>query len=214
VVHDGDRQVLNIVTSAHAQEEPHGEPAAVDAHDASETHATTEAHGGEHGDAFPPFDPATFGSQLIWLAITFGLLFFLMKRVALPRIGAILENRSNRIAGDLAEAGRLKEETDAAIAAYEQALAAARQSAHSIGQEARDAAKAGIDADRKRIEADLQGRLDAADARIAEVKNRALAQVDAIARDAADAIIETLSGTRAGGAEIAGAVEAAMAERT
>jgi F-type H+-transporting ATPase subunit b len=207
--------VLTIVTPSFAQTDPHPEvPEDLGAPpDAAELHESTEVHGGEHG-AFPPFDPATFGSQLLWLAITFGLLYFLMSRVALPRIGAILENRSNRIAGDLAEAGRLKEETDAAIAAYEQALAEARQNAHSIGQEARDAAKAGIDADRKRIEADLQARLDAADARIAEVKSRALAEVDAIAREAADAIVETLSGARAGGPEIARAVEAAMAERT
>ena len=65
-----------------------------------------------------------------------------MSRVALPRIGSILEERDNRIAGDLAEAGRLKEESDAAIAAYEQALAEARQNAHAIAQKARDAAKA------------------------------------------------------------------------
>jgi F-type H+-transporting ATPase subunit b len=198
--------VLNIVTPSYAQTEPHAEPVEAELHEGAEHPA------GEHG-AFPPFDPATFGSQLLWLAITFGLLYFLMSRVALPRIGSILENRSNRIAGDLAEAGRLKEETDAAIAAYEQALAEARQNAHAIGQKARDAAKAEIDADRGRLEADLQGRLDAADRRIAEVKNRALAEVDAIARDATDAIVETLAGTRASDAEIARAVAASLAER-
>jgi F-type H+-transporting ATPase subunit b len=199
--------VLNIVTPGYAQTEPLAEPGEAELHEGAE-------HAGEGHGTFPPFDPATFGSQLLWLAISFGLLYFLMSRVALPRIGSILENRSNRIAGDLAEAGRLKEETDAAITAYEQALAAARQNAHSIAQKARDDAKAVIDADRARIEADLQGRLDAADARIAEVKTRALAEVDAIARDAADAIVETLSGARAKGTEIARAVETAMAERT
>jgi F-type H+-transporting ATPase subunit b len=199
--------VLNIVTPSYAQTEPDAEPAA-----AAELHEGAEHAAEEHG-VFPPFDPATFGSQIFWLAITFGLLYFLMSRVALPRIGSILENRSNRIAGDLAEAGRLKGETDAAIAAYEQALAEARQNAHGIGQKARDAAKAEIDADRGRIEADLHDRLDAADRRIAEVKNRALAEVDAIARDAADAIVETLAGTRASEAEIARAVEGSLAER-
>ena len=72
----------------------------------------TGEHAGEH-HTFPPFDPATFGSQLFWLVILFGLLYILMSRVALPRVGAILEERDNRIAGDLAEAARLKEATDA-----------------------------------------------------------------------------------------------------
>ena len=198
--------MLNIVTPSYAQTEPHAEPVEAELREGTE-------HAAEEHGAFPPFDPATFGSQLLWLAITFGLLYFLMSRVALPRIASILENRSNRIAGDLAEAGRLKEETDAAIAAYEQALAEARQNAHAIAHKARDAAKAEVDADRARLEADLQERLDAADIRIAEVKNRALAEVDAIARDAADAIVETLAGARASEAEVARAVEASLAER-
>jgi F-type H+-transporting ATPase subunit b len=199
--------VLNIVTPSYAQTEPHGEPVGAELHEGAE-------HAAEEHGAFPPFDPATFGSQLLWLAITFGLLYFLMSRVALPRIGSILENRSNRIAGDLAEAGRLKEETDAAIAAYEQALAEARQNAHGIAQKARDAAKAELDAHRARLEADLQERLEAADRRIAEVKSRALAEVDAIARDAADAIVETLAGTPDNKAEIARSVETSLAEWT
>ncbi len=125
--------MLNLVTPGYAQEHApaEGSPAMQDA----APHEGAEAHGGgEHG-GFPPFDPATWGSQVFWLAITFGALLLLMRRVALPRIGGILEDRANRIAGDLAEAGRLKEETDAAIAAYEQALAEARQNGHAIAAE-------------------------------------------------------------------------------
>jgi F-type H+-transporting ATPase subunit b len=198
--------MLSFVAPALAQE------AASEAHGGQA--AGTEAHGGgEHG-AFPPFDPATFGSQLLWLAISFGLLYLLMSRVAIPRIGAILEERSNRVAGDLAEAGRLKEESEAAAAAYEQALAEARKNAHAIGQQARDAAKTDIEADRARIEAALQEKLTAAEARIAEVKARALAEVDAIAGDAAEALVSALVGVSADRAEIARAVAAAQAERS
>lgn len=208
--------MLTFVTPSYAQTDHAPGPADDHSPDTpgEAVHAATEAHGGgEHG-AFPPFDPATYGSQLFWLAICFGALYFLMSRVALPRIGSILEERSNRVAGDLADAGRLKADTDAAIAAYEQALAEARQNANAIAQKARNAAKAEMDAHRARIEADLQARLDAADARIAEVKTRALAEVDAIARDAAEAMVDALLGTRAGEAEIAAAVQAAVPERT
>jgi F-type H+-transporting ATPase subunit b len=185
-------------------EEPLGAPAG-----AAEPHESTEAHGGEHG-AFPPFDPATFGSQLLWLAITFGLLYLFASRVALPRIGGILDARSNRIASDLSTAGRLKEESDAAIAAYEQALAEARQNAHALGQKARDTARQDIDRDRARIEAELQERLQAAEARIADVKARALTEVDAIAKDAAETMVEVLLGPRVTPDEVASAVRTAM----
>jgi F-type H+-transporting ATPase subunit b len=195
--------MLSLVTPALAQGE-HGEAVA-----GAEAHAEAEHHG-----VFPPFDPATYASQLVWLAITFGVLLLVMSRVALPRIGGILAERSRTIADDLAAAGRLKEETDAAIAAYEQALAEARANAHAIGQKGRDATKGEIDAERAALEAGLQQRLDAAEARIGEVKAEALAQVDAIARDATAAIVETLVGARAGEAEIRGAVASAMAERS
>ena len=91
-----------------------------------ETEATThgtEAEGGAHGGAFPPLDPQHFPSQLLWLAIAFGLLYLLMSRVALPRVGAMLEARRSRISGDLARAKALKEETEAVIADYEAKLA-------------------------------------------------------------------------------------------
>ena len=199
--------MLTFTTPAYAQAEPHAEPPV------GELHEATEAHGGEAHGAFPPFDPATFGSQLFWLVICFGALYLLMSRVALPRIGSILEERDNRIAGDLAAAGRMKQESDAAVAAYEQALAEARQNAHGIGQTARNEAKAEIETHRARVEADLQQRLEAAESTINGVKLRAMTEVDAIATDAAEAMVEVLLGTRTNVAEVALAVRAAMAER-
>ena len=62
----------------------------------------------EHGGGFPPFQKDTFASQLLWLALVFVALYLLMSRIALPRIGSILEARRQRIDGDLAEAARLK----------------------------------------------------------------------------------------------------------
>jgi F-type H+-transporting ATPase subunit b len=211
--------VLSLVTPSYAQtkapaEAPAADPHAAEGHGeaAADTHAATETHGGGHS-TFPPFDPATFGSQLFWLVILFGLLYILMSRLALPRVGAILEERSARIAGDLAEAQRAKDASDAAIAAHEQALAEARQNAHGIAQKARDAAKAEIAADRNRIESELNAKLAAAETEIGRVKSRALGEVDAIARDAVETMVEVLVGSRVGKDTISNAVQAAMAER-
>src|SRR5688500_15289978 len=87
---------------------------------------------------FPPFQRETFASQLVWLTLTFVLLYVLMARVALPRIGAIMDERRARIADDLAQAERLKGESDAALAAYEKALADARARAQSLANETRE----------------------------------------------------------------------------
>lgn len=150
----------------------------------------------DHGASgvFPPFDSSTFASQLLWLAITFGLFYYLMSRVALPRISSILEERSDRIAEDLAEAGRLKEESDAALAAYEQELAEAKSSAHAIAQDARDKAKAEMDAERVKVEASLASKIADAEARIAGIKSDALKEVDTIAADTTETLVKELTG--------------------
>src|SRR5258708_12464396 len=98
------------------------------------TGAHTEADGG-HGGKFPPFDSSTFASQLVSLAIAFVALYLIVSRIALPRVGSLLDERQDVIEGDLAEAQKLKDESDAALKAYENELAAARARAHAISAE-------------------------------------------------------------------------------
>ncbi|HEY0034878.1 MAG TPA: F0F1 ATP synthase subunit B [Devosia sp.] len=194
-----------MVTQVYAQEaapeaEEHVEGAehAVDATHAdptADTHATTEAHGGEHeSGVFPPFDPATFPSQLLWLAITFGALYLLMSRIALPRIGGILENRKSIIDADLAAADASRQKTDAAIAAYESALAQAKSKAQGIANQNRDAIQADLAAKRSAVEADLTAKVSAAEARIASTKAEALTHVDEIAVETAQTVVTQLVG--------------------
>lgn len=178
----------------------------------AETHAETGvAHEepGEHAGAFPPFDPSLFASQILWLAISFGVFYLLMSRVIVPRIGGILETRSDRISQDLDEAQRLKEESDAAYAAYEHELAQARERAHAIGQDAREKAKAEADAKREAVETELAEKLAGAEGQITEIKKRALSEVDDIARSTAAAIVSRLLGRAASATDIARAVKAA-----
>jgi F-type H+-transporting ATPase subunit b len=175
---------------------------------------TAAAHGetvhveGEHGGAFPPFDAANYPSQLLWLAITFGLFYLFLKKVVLPRLGGILEVRRDRIAQDLDTAARMKGEADAAVAAYEQELAEARGKANRIAQDARDGAKANAEAERRRVEAGLDEKLSGAEARIAAIKSSAMQDVGAIAEEAAAAIVQELVGGKADRAAVSAAVQA------
>lgn len=182
----------------HAVDATHGEPVpGATGHDdpTHDTHATTEAHGGEHGSGvFPPFDPATFPSQLLWLAITFGAFYILMSKVALPRVGSILENRKSLIDADLAAADAARQKTDAAIAAYEAALADARSKAQGIANETRDRIQADLAAKRSAVEADLTAKVAEAEARIAATKRDALTHVDEIAVETAQTVVGQIVG--------------------
>jgi F-type H+-transporting ATPase subunit b len=191
-----------FVTPGYAQEHA---PAEGEAPATGEAH--TEAEAGHESGAFPPFDSSSFPSQLLWLAITFGLFYLFLQRTILPRIGNIIEVRSNRIAGDLDQAARLKGEADAAVAAYEQELAEAKAKANAIGQQARDAGKAEAEAERKKIEASLGKKLAEAEARIAAIKSRAMGEVGTIAEETSAAIIQQLTGGKVDRASLAAAVK-------
>ena len=163
---------------------------------AEPTHTATEAvPPGEHKGAFPPFDAHTFASQLLWLAIAFVALYVLMSRWALPRVGGILENRQQRIAGDVAEAGRLKQESEAALATYEKELADARGRAQALANETRDKQAAAADARRKTLEDELNARIVQSEKSIASTKAAAMSNVRGIAEDATRAIVERLLGS-------------------
>ena len=190
-----------FVTEAYGQETApsaeggHGAEAPADAGHAA---GTEVPHEGGHGEGmFPPFDASTYPSQILWLAITFGLFYLFLKKVIMPRLGGILDVRENRIAQDIEQANKMKGEADAAVAAYEQELAEARANANVIGQKARDDGKAEAETARKSIEASLETKLAEAEARVAKVKDTAMRDVGSIAEETAAAIVSALGGKSA-----------------
>jgi F-type H+-transporting ATPase subunit b len=143
---------------------------------------------------FPPFQAQHFASQLFWLVLAFVLLYVLMARVALPRVASILAARQGAIEGDLAAAQRSREESEAALAAYEKALADARNRAQGIANETREKSAAAADENRKALEAKLNARLADAEQRIAATKTSAMSNVRGVAVDTASMIVERLVG--------------------
>ena len=166
--------------------------------------AHTETPAGHN--QFPPFQTQNFPSQIVWLAFTFILLYVLMARIALPRIGSILAERSKRITDDIAAARALKEQSDAAHAAYEKALADARARAQSIAAGTREREAAAAEETNKRLEAQLHERLAAAEKSIAATRTAAMGNVGGIATATAGAIVERLIGVKPAVHEVAAAV--------
>jgi F-type H+-transporting ATPase subunit b len=171
----------------------------------SGTTARVGQDGGAHSN-FPPFDAGTFPSQLVWFAIAFGFLYWYLSKRGLPQLGAVIEGRKARIAGDLDEATVMQQKADAAAAAHEKTLAEARAKAQSLAQAARDAAAADAQAKRQALEDELTAKLADAERGIATTRAEAMASVAEVARDAAGAIIERLGGRPADPASIAAAV--------
>jgi len=164
----------------------------------------TEVPGGGH--KFPPLQIETYASQLLWLALTFVALYLLMSRVALPRIGSIIEDRRQRIASDFAEAERLKAESDAASVAYEKSLADARGRAQALANETREREAKAAESARKALDAKLNAQIGEAEKTIAARRSAAMTNVQGIAVDAAAAIIERLTGSAPAGREVEAAV--------
>ena len=161
--------------------------------------------------AFPPFESSTFVSQIFWLVVVFGALYWLMSRIALPRVASILQTRRSRIAGDLADAARMQEQAKAASEAYDKKLADAKARAQAVAQKTHETLLAESDARRHALESELNRKLAAAEAGIAQTKARAMGSVEGIARDAAAAIVEHLTGRPADPQALADAVSSARA---
>ncbi|MFC4175378.1 F0F1 ATP synthase subunit B' [Microvirga sp. GCM10011540] len=168
------------------------------------TEVPGDAHAADIG--FPPFATETFAGQIIWLAITFVVLYTLLSKLVLPRLTGIIENRREIIAKDLDDAAAMKTRAEEAGVAYEKALAEARGRAQALAQETRGKLAAESDAKRKALEADLGSRLAEAEGTITAKKNEAMSHVRGIAAETASAIVERITGQ----APAPQAVEAAL----
>ena len=151
----------------------------------------TAEHGGEAG-GFPPFDPALFASQLFWFALSFIALYLIMSRFVLPKVGATLAARAGTIEGDLSQAAQKSAQAENARTSMEKAVAKARADARAMVDAARAEVQAKLNAEQEAAEARIAERIRAAEARVDAAKQKALAEVpalaDGLARDIADRI--------------------------
>lgn len=179
---------------------------------ADKAKAGTAHDGGSHGKVFPPLKFDTFAPQIIWLAIVFALLYVVLKRVALPRVGEVIEERAERIRRDIETAEKLKSDTAQALANYEQALTEARTKANAIVKDMRDKLTSELDAERAKVEAQINDKLAQAEKSIAATKAKALSSVGEISADVAGAIVSRLLGTEVSRAEVEKALAQPAAE--
>ena len=150
-------------------------------------------HGAEASSAgLPQLDMTWWPSQLFWLALTFGLLYWLMAGRFLPAIGGAIEERRDRIADDLDQASEFKRQAEDAEKAYDRALADAKAKAQAIAADTRAKVDEEIAALKSETDGAVDSQINAAEARINEMKNAAAAKVREAAASVAGALVETL----------------------
>lgn len=160
----------------------------------------------------PQFWAEYFTPQLVWLAITFVVLYLLMAKVALPRVADVLESRQDRIANDLDQAQQLRQQAEKVMAQYEAALAEARLEAQGMLAEVAAEAKAKAEQRNAEVAERLHREGSAAAERIATAKAGALAELRGAATEIAQAAAERLIGAEVPADDVAQAVEQALRE--
>ena len=166
-----------------------------------------------HAEGLPQLNIDTYSSQVIWLAITFVVLYVLMSKVALPKIGEVLEERQNKIDDNLAKAEELKSQADAASEAYEKSLSDARAKAHDAIRDVKDKAAAEASARQSELNASLKAKIADSEKAISKARDEALSGITEVAADVATAAVEKLIGEAPNDAKIGSAIDAALKSR-
>lgn len=157
----------------------------------------------------PQLEFSTFPNQIFWLVVAITVLYFILSRVALPRIGSVMAERTGTIANDIAAAEQLKLQAAEAEAAYHKALDDARAAAAKVIDEAKKEIQADLDAAIARADAEIAARAAEAEARLAEIRAQAADAVAEVARDTAAEIVGSF-GVKVDAKAVAAAVDARL----
>ena len=163
----------------------------------------------EHAEGMPQLDFATFPNQIFWLVVTLLVIYFVLSRIALPRIAGVLTDRQGAIQGDLDKAELLKTRAVEAEVAYQAALLEARAQAQAIVGEARAEIQKDLDAATVKADAEIAAKAVESEAAIKEIRDHAVKSIEEVANDTAAEIVKVVM-PGAGGAL---AVKAAVTTR-
>jgi len=167
------------------------------------------AHGAETAAGMPQLEFSTFPNQIFWLVVTLVVIYFILSRVALPRIAAVLAERTGTITNDLAAAEELKKKAEGAEEAYNKALADARAEAQKIIAEAKAEIQADLDVASAKADAEIAVKVAGSEKAIAQIRDSAMENVKAVADEIAAELVSTL-GAKADAKSVAAAVDAEL----
>ena len=169
-------------------------------------------HEAEHGGGLPQLNALTYPSQIFWLIVSFATLYYLLSRRALPRVSEILEARQERIAADLDRAATLRSEAEDALQRHQAVVATAQAKAAAEIKATQDRLAAEAAQRQAEVDADLARKLAEAEAGIRDDKETALAQIQTVAAEVAQAAVQRLAGLEVARADVEAAVDQVLRE--
>jgi len=156
----------------------------------------------------------TYLGQIFWLFVTFGFLYLILWKAALPRVSSVLQDRQARIDDDLRKAEEFKKEADEAMAAYDKLVADARADAQAVIREAGEAMAAEATARQEALSEKIKADISAAEERIAQARQQAVASIQTVAAEVAQAATARLMDSDISASDAEAAVANALQERT
>ena len=154
----------------------------------------------------PQFAIETWSGQVFWLFVSFGVMYFILSKFILPKIGQGLTDRGDRIADDLDEASRMQQQATQAQADYERALADAKAKAHNIAETTRKSVDEELSAEANATEEQFIRKQAQADERIRKIKTAALGKIDNVAADTVGDIVAKIAGVKSSAASVKSAI--------
>lgn len=146
----------------------------------------------EHAEGMPQLDFATFPNQIFWLVVSLVILYFLLNRVALPRIASVLAERQGAIQRDLDQAEEMKHQAVEAEEAYNKALADARAQAAEIVAETKAEIQKDLDAATAKADAEIAAKTAESEKAISEIRKGAVKAVQDVATSTAADIVDAV----------------------
>ncbi|WP_434614656.1 F0F1 ATP synthase subunit B' [Tabrizicola sp. M-4] len=133
-------------------------------------------------------------NQIFWLVVALVVIYLVLSRIALPRIGGVLAERKGTITNDLTAAEELKAKAVEAEKAYQDALTRARTEAAKIVAEARAEIQKDLDAATAKADAEIAAKVAESETRIGEIRAGALEAVTEVAKDTAKELVAAMGG--------------------
>jgi F-type H+-transporting ATPase subunit b len=141
---------------------------------------------------------ATYASQIFWLLITFGILYFGIGKMMVPKVMATVDAREGQIAGDLAAAEQARLAADQVEAAWRAKMDEARAAAPAETTAAKAQAVKATESQIKSIDVELAERLAHHDLAVGNAKAQAMLNLQAVAAEVTQDLVAKVSGLTVG----------------
>jgi F-type H+-transporting ATPase subunit b len=154
--------------------------------------------------------PDIFFSQLFWLLLVFGIIYFWIGRGMVPKIQSVVEDRDRKIADDLAAAQKAREQAEASEEAYRERIDASRSEALKLAQEAKHQAALDTEKKLKAVDAKIGKKVAEAEAKIRDAAEAAQRELEPVAAEAASQLVSKLTGQKVAAKDAEPAVKAVL----